>query len=63
MERQIRSTSDLVIGSAEQLDRERARLWRERTHQERADLFVDLMRVWKPDAPGLARIFKITSCS
>ena len=62
MERRIRPASNLVIGSVEELDRERARQWRDRTIQERADLFVELMLVWKADASGLARIIRITTC-
>ena len=45
IERRIRPVSDLVVGSVKELDGERARQWRDRTIQERADLFVQLMRI------------------
>jgi hypothetical protein len=56
MQRRIRPASDIRIGPAADLDRDLAKQWRDRTIQERADLFFELMRIWKADAPGHARI-------
>jgi hypothetical protein len=51
----------IVMGSVEELDAQRNREWRERTPQERLDLFIELLRIWKPNAPGLSRTFAITT--
>ncbi len=49
------------IGDFDKLQESNLREWREKTHQERLDAFVELMRIWHPHAPRLDRTFTITT--
>lgn len=53
----------LTIGDFELLQEQENARWREMPVQERVDQFVALMRIWKADAPGLARTISITTIS
>lgn len=61
MPRRSSPRGEILIGTVEEVHTEQAREWRERTAQERADLFVELIRTWRPDAPGLARTARIAT--
>lgn len=52
---------ELKFGAFDELQTDSLRDWRMRSHQERLDLFLELLKLWRPNAPGLSRTFAITS--
>lgn len=52
---------EFQIGDFDQLQEANLLEWREMTPQERLDAFVQLMRIWHPDASRLDRTFAIAT--
>jgi hypothetical protein len=59
MQKILTSRGEVLIGTPEEVESHSLQGWRDRTIQERLDIFVELMRIWHPDATGIARIAHI----
>ena len=47
--------SEFIIGTLAEVNNHSLQEWRDRTIQERLDIFVELMSVWQPNAKGIVR--------